>query len=60
MGHFTCQTVLSLDAAHLASAHKATLYVASVLSGANEVYPIGLMFAAINEDGQPGGIFLHC
>jgi hypothetical protein len=43
--------VVSLDAAHLKSAQKGTLYVASVLSGANEVYPIGFMIAAGNEDG---------
>ena len=43
--------VVSLDAAHLRSVHKGTLYVASVLSGANEVYPIGFMISTGNEDG---------
>ena len=43
--------VVSLDAAHLRSVHKGTLYVASILSGANEVYPIGGMISAGNEDG---------
>ena len=43
--------VVSLDGAHLKSAQKGTLYVASVLSGANEVYPIGFMIATGNEDG---------
>jgi hypothetical protein len=42
--------VVSLDAAHLKSVHKGTLYVASVLSGANEVYPIGFMISSGNED----------
>ncbi len=43
--------VVSLDAAHLRSAHKGTLYVTSILSGANEVYPIGFMIPTGNEDG---------
>ena len=43
--------VVSLDAAHLRSVHKGTLYVAFILSGANEVYPIGFMISAGNEDG---------
>jgi hypothetical protein len=42
--------IISLDAAHLRSKHKGTLFVASVLSGANEVYPIGFMISAGNED----------
>lgn len=44
--------VVSLDAAHLKSQHKGTLYVASVLSGANDVYPVGFMISAGNEDGE--------
>ena len=43
--------VVSLDAAHLRSVHRGTLYVASVLSSANEVCPIGFMIATGNEDG---------
>jgi hypothetical protein len=44
--------VISLDAAHLKSIYKGTMYVASVLSGTNEVYPIGFMISAGNEDGE--------
>ena len=42
--------VICLDAAHLNS-ERGTLYVASCLSGANEVYPIGFMISKGNEDG---------
>ena len=42
--------VVLLDAAHLRGVHKGTLYVASVLSGANDVYPIGFMISKGNED----------
>jgi Ulp1 protease family, C-terminal catalytic domain/SWIM zinc finger/Transposase, Mutator family len=44
--------VISLDAAHLRSPYKGMLYIASVLSGASDVYPIGIMIAAGNEDRQ--------
>ena len=44
--------VISLDAAHLRSEFKGTLYVASVLTGNNDVFPIGFMIAAGNEDGE--------
>jgi hypothetical protein len=44
--------VISLDAAHLQSEFKGTLYVASVLTGNNDVFPIGFMIAAGNEDGE--------
>ncbi len=44
--------VISLDAAHLKSSYKGTMYVASVLSGTNEVYPIGFMISSGNEDGE--------
>ena len=43
--------VVSLDAAHLKGVHKGTMYVASIMSGANDVYPIGFMLARGNEDG---------
>ena len=43
--------VLSLDAAHLKSVFKGTLYVASVLTGSNDIFPIGFMISAGNEDG---------
>ena len=42
--------VVSLDAAHLRSEYKGTLYIASVLSGNNDVFPIGLMISSGNED----------
>ena len=48
---FVRRPFVSLDAAHLRSVHKETLYVASILSGANEVYPIGFMISTGNEDG---------
>jgi hypothetical protein len=44
--------VISLDAAHLRSEFKGTLYVASVLTGNNDVFPIGFMIAGGNEDRQ--------
>jgi hypothetical protein len=43
--------VVSMDAAHLRSVHKGTHYVASILSGTNEVDAIGLMISTENEDG---------
>jgi hypothetical protein len=42
--------VVSLDAAHLRSEYKGTLYIASVLSGNNDVFPIGVMMSSGNED----------
>ena len=42
--------VICLDAAHLSGSEKGTLYVASCLSGANEVFPLGFMIATGNED----------
>jgi hypothetical protein len=44
--------VVSLDAAHLRSAHKGTSYVASVLSGNNDAFPIGFMISSGNEDRE--------
>ena len=44
--------VVSLDAVHSKGMHKGTLYVASVLSGANDIYPIGFMISKGNEDGN--------
>jgi hypothetical protein len=43
--------VVSLDAAHLKGMHKGTMYVAPVMSGANNVFPIGFMLARGNKDG---------
>ena len=42
--------VISIDAAHLRSKFKGTLYIASTLTGANDTFPIGFMIAAGNED----------
>jgi hypothetical protein len=42
--------VVSLDATHLRSAHKGTLYVASDLSRNIDVFPIGFMISSGNED----------
>ena len=44
--------VISLDAAHLRSEYKGMLYIASVLSGNNDIYPIGFMIAAGNENKE--------
>jgi hypothetical protein len=44
--------VVSLDAAHLRSRYKGTLYVASVLTGCNDIFPLGFMISAGNEDGD--------
>jgi hypothetical protein len=46
----TVRPVISLDTAHLRSKYKGTLYVASVLSGGNNIYPIGFMIASGNKD----------
>jgi Ulp1 protease family, C-terminal catalytic domain len=50
--------VVSVDAAHLKGVHKGTMYVASVMSGANDVYPVGFMLAKGNEDGATWTYFL--
>ncbi|KAI2506926.1 MULE transposase domain [Fragilaria crotonensis] len=51
--------VISLDAAHMKCAdHVGTLYIASVLSGANEVYPIGFLLSSGNEDRETWTHFL--
>ena len=42
--------VVLLDAAHLRSEYKGTLYFASVLSGNNDVFPIGVLISSGNED----------
>ena len=46
----TVRPVISLDTAHLRSEYKGVLYIASVLSGGNDIYPIGFMIASGNED----------
>ena len=52
--------VISLDAAHLKSKHKGTLFVATALSGANEIYPIGFMVSAGNEDMATLDVDANC
>ncbi len=42
--------MISLDAAHLRSKYKGMLYVASVLSGGDDIYPIGFMIVSGNKD----------
>jgi hypothetical protein len=42
--------VISVDAAHLKSKYTGMLYVASVKSGNDDIYPIGFMIATGNED----------
>jgi hypothetical protein len=44
------QPVVLLDAAHLRSEYKGTLYIASVLSGNNDVFPLGVVISSRNED----------
>ena len=44
--------IVSLDAAHLKGVHKGNMGVVSVLSGANDVYPIAFMISKGNEDGN--------
>ncbi len=52
--------VVSLDATHLRSEHKGTLYVASILSGCNDIFPIGFMICTGNEDGATWKKCLNC
>jgi hypothetical protein len=42
--------VVSLDTAHLRSEYKGTLHIASVLSGNDDVFPIGVLISSGNED----------
>ena len=42
--------MISLDAAHLKSEYAGTMYIASVLSGNNDIYPIGFMISHGNEN----------
>jgi hypothetical protein len=44
--------VVLLNAAHLRSTYKGTLHVASVLTGCNDVFLIGFMLSAGNENGD--------
>ena len=47
--HFV-RPVISLDVAHLRSKYKGMLYIASVLSGGDNIYPISLMIFSGNEN----------
>ncbi len=42
--------IISLDATHLKSKYKGTLFAATVLSATNELYPLGFMIYSGNED----------
>jgi hypothetical protein len=42
--------VISLDAAHLKGKYKGTLFIATVLTANNEVYPLGFLISSGNED----------
>ena len=42
--------VISLDAAYFRSKYKGMLSIASVLSGGDDIYPIGLVISSENED----------
>lgn len=45
--------VLLLDAAHLTSEHRGTLYGATVLlSRCNDIFPLGFMISAGNDNGR--------
>ena len=46
----TVRPVISLDAAHLRSDYKGMLSMASVLSGGNDIYPVGFMINSGKED----------
>ncbi len=46
----TVRPGISLDAAHLQSEYKGMLYIASVLSGGDNIYPIGFIIASGNKD----------
>jgi hypothetical protein len=46
----TVRPVISLDAVHLRSEYKGMLYIASILLGGDDIYPIGFMIANGNED----------
>ena len=52
--------VISLDATHMKSEdHVGTLYIASALSAANEVYPLGFLLSSGNEDREIWTVFLR-
>jgi hypothetical protein len=52
--------VISVDATHLRSNYHGMLYIASVLSGNDDIYPIGFMFATGNEDKKNWTKMLRC
>ncbi len=50
--------VISLDAAHLSSVEKGTLYLATIKSGNNEILPIAIAMTADNENYKGWKFFL--
>ena len=52
--------MISLDAAHLNSEYKGTLYVATVKSGKNETLPIAFGLTVENENRSGWDFFLDC
>jgi MULE transposase domain len=50
---------MSLDACHLKSQWKGTLYVASVTTGLDEIYPVAFAITESNEDYMGGKFFLE-
>jgi hypothetical protein len=50
--------IISLDAAHMKLGGSGTLFIASTLSAAKEVYPIGFLLSAGNEDKETWTTFL--
>jgi hypothetical protein len=56
----TVRPVISLVAAHFWSKYIGTLYIASVLSGGDDIYPIGFMIASGNEDRKTWIKCLNC
>ena len=51
--------VISVDAAHLKSIYRGTMFIATVKSGNNDIYPIGLLFSSGNEDKRTWTKFLN-
>ncbi len=54
------QPVIWVDAAHLQSDYRGMLYIASVLSGNDDIYPLGFMFATGNENKKNWTKMLRC
>ena len=50
--------VISVDAAHLKSIYRGTMFIETVKSGNNDIFPIGLLFSSGNEDKRTWTKFL--